>query len=128
MIVAPGSLLTVTLLAVNLLVGATCLFQGPGAAGNVLLAEAQFLLTNLITYYCGFAAMGLVTVLCEWKQIHATKCQKLGYVFTFPFFMMTYIPIAVAALRRKVEWKPIEHHAAGAVLGRNCRTVLDRTA
>ena len=128
MIVAPGSLLTVTLLAVNLLVGATCLFQGPGAAGNVLLAEAQFLLTNLITYYCGFAAMGLVTVLCEWKQIHATKCQKLGYVFTFPFFMMTYIPIAVAALRRKVEWKPIEHHAAGAILGRNCRTVLDRTA
>ena len=70
--------------------------------------------------------MGLLTVLCEWDQIRAGRAQKIGYVFTFPLFMMTYIPIAVAALRRKVEWKPIEHHAVGASLGR--RPVLDRTA
>ena len=126
MIVAPGSLLTVTLLSVNLLVAFTCLVQGPEAAGGVLLMELQFLLSNVVTYYCGFAAMGLLTVLCEWDQIRAGRAQKIGYVFTFPLFMMTYIPIAVAALRRKVEWKPIEHHAVGASLGR--RPVLDRTA
>ena len=126
MIVAPGSLLTVTLLSVNLLVALTCLVQGPEAAGGVLLMELQFLLPNVVTYYCGFAAMGLLTVLCEWDQIRASRAQKIGYVFTFPLFMMTYIPIAVAALRRKVEWKPIEHHAVGASLGRS--PALDRTA
>ena len=29
--------------------------------------------------------------------------------FTFPLFMFTYIPISVAAIFKKVEWKPIEH-------------------
>ena len=47
-----------------------------------------------------------------YTSIQATRAQKLGYVFTFPLFMMTYIPLAVAALRRKVEWKPIAHHSA----------------
>lgn len=73
----------------------------------MLRAELLFLATNLATGYCGFSALGLITVLCEWNRIRATRAQKLGYVFTFPLFMMTYIPLAVAALRRKVEWKPI---------------------
>lgn len=81
-------------------------------AGAVLRAELLFLATNLATGYCGFSALGLITVLCEWNRIRATRAQKLGYVFTFPLFMMTYIPLAVAALRRKVEWKPIAHHSA----------------
>ena len=30
-------------------------------------------------------------------------------VFTFPFFMLTYVPISIVALMQKVEWKPIQH-------------------
>ena len=30
-------------------------------------------------------------------------------MFTFPLFMLTYIPISLAALVGKVEWKPIRH-------------------
>mgnify|MGYP001650615761 CR=1 FL=1 len=115
MIVAPGALLTVSLLLVNLLAAVVCLTQPGELAGAVLRAELLFLATNLATGYCGFSALGLITVLCEWNRIRATRAQKLGYVFTFPLFMMTYIPLAVAALRRKVEWKPIAHHSAAPV-------------
>jgi hypothetical protein len=30
-------------------------------------------------------------------------------MFTFPFFMLTYIPIALVALVKKCTWKPTKH-------------------
>ena len=30
-------------------------------------------------------------------------------MFTFPLFMLTYIPIALVALVKKCSWKPITH-------------------
>ena len=30
-------------------------------------------------------------------------------MFTFPIYMLTYIPIAFVAMFKKVEWKPIAH-------------------
>ena len=30
-------------------------------------------------------------------------------MFTFPFFMFTYIPLSVIALFVKIKWKPILH-------------------
>ena len=56
-------------------------------------------------------------MLSEWKHIQAPALKKLGYVFTFPIFMFTYIPISIAALVRKVEWKPIYHTATKRVGG-----------
>ena len=67
-----------------------------------------------------------ITTGTEWKQIHCRKGKKLLYMFTFPIFMLTYIPISLVALfNRKVQWKPIEHHRADqrvletAAAGRN---------
>ena len=37
---------------------------------------------------------------------------NIVYTFTYPLFMMTYIPISIAALFGKVEWKPIQHRVA----------------
>ncbi|HIX32336.1 MAG TPA: glycosyltransferase [Firmicutes bacterium] len=137
MIVAPGSLLTVSLLLVNLLVAVSCLTQPGYLVDDIVRTELMFLAKNFALYYCGFAAMGAVTAACEWDRIRASRREKLLYLITFPFFMMTYIPIAVAALRRKVEWKPIEHHTAaqdlaprrtpGRKKGRP-QPLLDRTA
>ena len=59
--------------------------------------------------YLPLFLIGVITVITEWKQIHCPGWKKLLYSFTFPLFMMTYIPIAFCALFRKVEWKPIEH-------------------
>lgn len=53
--------------------------------------------------------LGVYTVLTEWNQIHIPWYKKIGYVFTFPIYMLTYIPIAFAALKKNVEWKPITH-------------------
>lgn len=59
--------------------------------------------------YLAFYLTGLITTVTEWKQIHAPAYKKILYTFTFPLFMMTYLPIGVAACFKKVGWKPIVH-------------------
>ena len=56
--------------------------------------------------------VGLLTTVSCWKRIDATPAQKIGYCFTFPLFLFTYSPIALGALVRKRQWKPIDHHVA----------------
>lgn len=53
--------------------------------------------------------MGIVTIISEWKKIHTSNAKKIGYLFLFPIFMYTYIPISVIALFRPVKWEPIHH-------------------
>ncbi len=62
--------------------------------------------------YLGLFAVGALTTFSQWGKINTSPLRKLGYLFTFPLFVMTYIPISVAAVLRPVEWKPIEHKAA----------------
>jgi hypothetical protein len=52
---------------------------------------------------------GVLTTITEWKKIGCSTEKKLLYMFTFPFFILTYIPISLVALYKKVEWKPISH-------------------
>ena len=59
--------------------------------------------------------LGVITTTTEWKQIHCVWYKKLGYIFSFPVFMMSYVFIAVIALFRKVEWKPIKHSVVKTV-------------
>ncbi len=73
------------------------------------------LMQSAITFaegYVGLFLLGAITTAAEWKRIGTTTAKKIGYLFTFPLFMMTYLPIAVTAIFRRVEWKPIEHTAA----------------
>ncbi len=54
--------------------------------------------------------VGIITTITEWKKIHTSVPKKILYAFTFPVFMMTYIPIALVSLfKKRVEWKHIEH-------------------
>jgi hypothetical protein len=53
--------------------------------------------------------LGVITTITERKNIHCSPVKKVLYTFTFPLFMLTYIPISVIALFKKVEWKPISH-------------------
>ena len=77
--------------------------------GALLLAET-FCMIYLTTFL-----LGLVTTISEWKQIHTSTAKKLRAMFTFPLFMMTYIPIAFVSLFKKVEWSPIVHSEAKTV-------------
>ncbi len=64
---------------------------------------------SLFNAYLMFFIIGVITTITEWKHIYCSAFKKIGYTFTFPLFMLTYIPITIVTLFKKVEWKPIEH-------------------
>lgn len=80
--------------------------------GNMLIVEDTMMLLGqaVVGIYMTFGIVGLITTITEWKQIYTCTIKKIIYIFTFPMFMMTYIPIGVVALFKKVEWSPIEHN------------------
>ncbi len=70
--------------------------------------------------YIGFTysvmfLMGLVTLVSEWNKIHTTAGRKIGFLFLFPIFMYTYIPISVIALFKPVKWEQIHHTRAKSI-------------
>ena len=73
---------------------------------------AGSLVYTVASAYLLLFIVGLTTGITEWKQIRCSAPRKILSFFTFPLFMMTYVPISVQALFAKVEWKPIEHNVA----------------
>lgn len=112
MAIMPAMALSLASVIVNL---ATVLLNihDPAVWQEVGLSLAQ----SLLNVYLMFTLIGGVTLITEWRKIHASVVKKLLYLFTFPVFMLTYIPISVAALFIDVEWKPIVHH--------RCRTLSE---
>lgn len=55
---------------------------------------------------------GIFALASEWRRIHCNKWRAVGLLFTFPIFMMTYLPISIHALFTRVEWLPIQHKYA----------------
>ena len=62
--------------------------------------------------YCSMFLIGGLTLITEWHRIRATTGKKIQSLFTFPLFMMTFIPIALTAVFRKFQWQPINHTVA----------------
>ena len=74
------------------------------------------LVMTFASMYLVFIVLALLTTVAERRRIHATKRWRVwANVLTFPFFMMTYIPITVIALFKKVEWVPTKHEFAMSV-------------
>ena len=104
MSILPAFVLTSLCLLANITLTILGLMQGAGvwfALRSLLECMGSILATLLV--------LGGITTVTEWHRIHATTAQKLGYTLTFPLFMLTYLPISLAALFMKVEWKPIHH-------------------
>ena len=102
--ILPSIILSVASVILNL---STLIFNAadPSAWASVGLSLAQ----SLLNVYLTFIIIGLVTLITERRKIHAPARKKVLYLFSFPLFMLTYIPISVAALFINVEWKPIVH-------------------
>ena len=115
--VAPGMLLTLAMILFNASILLACLTQPVYLAAWIVEETVSFMISAVVNFYVGLLIYGLLTVLSEWKHIDAAPVKKLVYVFTFPIFMFTYIPISIAALVRKVEWKPIYHTAGKKIKG-----------
>lgn len=63
----------------------------------------------LFGIYVTLFIVGLISGITEWKKIHASAFKKVKSFFTFPLFMMTYLPISAVAIFKRVVWSPIEH-------------------
>ena len=104
MSILPAFILTALCLLANLTLTALGLMQGDGvwfAMRSLLECMGSILATLLV--------LGGITVASEWRRIHAPAWKKIAFTLTFPLFMLTYLPISLAALFMKVEWKPIHH-------------------
>ena len=66
-------------------------------------------ITACITSYLLFFLMGVTTTATEWKRIYCSPLKKILYIFSFPIFMLTYVPLSVVAMFVKIKWKPILH-------------------
>ena len=111
MTLMPAMLLTLVSVAVNIIV------IPMGIINNMseMLGVFKFLGKTFMGFYTMFFAMGLITTITEWKKIYCSSVKKILYLFTFPLFMMTYIPISVIALFKKVQWEPIKHSVSKSV-------------
>lgn len=106
MTVAPIALLTV----INFILYLGLFTAGILSANSELihLAAVSTLKSFGMIYFSMFF-FAAITVVSEWDRIYCRDSKKIKYLFTFPVFMFTYIPIAVTALFKKVTWKPIAH-------------------
>lgn len=114
MTIAPGMILTLLSFSVNatyLVIGS--LSHGFFATQAELDMCTGSLIMTFVSLYVTFFLLALVTTVSERSHIHAKKRWRVvTNLFTFPIFMMTYIPITVAALFKKVEWIPTKHDIA----------------
>ncbi len=113
MTIAPGNILTIISAFVNatyLVVGS--LSHGFLATQSELSTCVGSLVMTFGSMYVTFFVLAVITTISERKRIHCRKERRwriFTNLFTFPLFMMTYIPINVAALFKKVEWVPTKH-------------------
>ncbi len=107
MVIMPAIILTLFTLIFN---GSMILF------GNYTNSQDDLIMMMMgrmiLNMYLMLVFIATVTTATQWKNIHTTSFKKLAYIFTFPFFMFTYIPITIVAFFKKVEWQPIEHSRA----------------
>ena len=103
MTIAPGMLLSV--ITIILILGSAGLMS----TGVMLTSSLSSIFFCLFNYTLFMFMFGALTTFTEWDNIRSTTAKKIKYLFTFPFFMLTYIPIALVALFKKAAWKPIQH-------------------
>lgn len=114
MTISPAMLLTIISVlfnAVILVLGLT----GTISTGVALASSLSSISFCLISYIMFMFVLGVITTFVEWDSIYAPTSKKIRYMFTFPLFMLTYIPIALVALVKKAEWKPITHSISVSV-------------
>ncbi len=112
MTLAPATLLTLLTIALNSVFGIAGVLLGHPLWTDVTM---EAVLGNIVSVYSSLFFFGLVTTITEWRRIHCEWYKKICYLFTFPIFTFTYVPIAIVALFKKVTWVPIRHTVVKSV-------------
>ena len=107
--------ITMTIMPAVLISWVSLIWNG-GLSVALLLGGKQMLgvhpareFISVLGSYGLFFGVGFMTTITEWNKILCTNQKKIFYMFTFPLFMFTYLPISIVALFKKIEWKPIAH-------------------
>lgn len=79
---------------------------------ELAMVSGVALFMTFFNFYAILFFFALITTITEWHNIKTTTAKKILYLFTFPVFIFTYIPISIAAIFKKIEWKPINHNVA----------------
>ncbi len=108
MTLAPAMLLTIFAIVLNAIIIILAL-TGNMSVGTTLATSASSIFFCLFNFIIFMFVFGVLTTFMEWDSIRASTGKKIRYMFVFPFFQLTYIPIALIALVKKVSWKPIKH-------------------
>lgn len=114
MTIAPALFVTLTSIVVNLFFLIFGLFV-PSMTATMIPTTITAVCMSFLNFYLMLLAFGILTTVTEWKNINSTTAKKIKYIFTFPLFIFTYVPISIAALFQKVEWKPITHSIAASI-------------
>lgn len=104
--VCPATLLTIFSLLLNASAFVYGMYTGKTLIAAISLLEIGAAIRNI---YLSLLLFGLITLISEWKKIYCSAPKKIFYLFTFPIFMFTYLPIAIVALFKNVTWEPIRH-------------------
>ena len=107
MCLAPAYLISVVAVLVNLVGFALMPFFGTYAGFFVSLSKIAI---GVFGAYAMLFIFSLAATVSEWKKLHAGAFKKILYTFTFPLFIFSFIPIALAALFKRVEWTAIAHN------------------
>lgn len=67
------------------------------------------ILPIVVSVYFSILLFSIPLTVSEWKHLRASPKKKILYAFTFPIFLFTFIPAALVALFKRVEWKPVSH-------------------
>ena len=104
MSIAPAAVLAWVSVLVNLTAAVYRFLNGADVL-TVVFSVGQSLWNLCLTVF----VLGLITAVSEWKRLPCSAGRKIASVLTFPLFMLTYLPVTVAALVCKPGWKPITH-------------------
>ncbi len=94
--------------------GITVFIENPAFSNLMLFCVLPLVYFSSIIYMLIFV-VGFITLVTEWDVIDCPPKKTIKYLFSFPIFMLTYAPIAVAALFQKVEWTPIQHSVSKSI-------------
>lgn len=109
MTIAPGVLLTLATFAIGI-AGVIYALVNPVYMNVMVHSLTETVVFALGASYVTMFTLGLITTVTEWDQIHTRNWKKIAYLFTFPVYIMTYIPISLVALVKKIQWVPIQHN------------------
>lgn len=105
MTIFPAIFTTLLIVIVNAIAITLGIIQG-GDWQSLVINLAQWIGSG----YVMMLALGTVTLISENKRIHTSAFKKIIYLFTFPIFLFTYVPISIVAIFKNVQWEPTRHH------------------